>query len=229
MSKRDDAVAALKERLNHTFEDPDLLERALTHASGAGKRSGGNNERLEFLGDRVLGLVCSEMLYRRFDTVPEGELARMLNALVRRDMCTRVAKRLDLGPALKLAGKGVKRTQITNNILGDACEALIAAIYLDGGLKAAEDFFAEHWKDALGDVQNMRKDAKTALQEWAAGKALPAPTYEITGQEGPDHAPQFSVKMELPGYDEAHGTAGTRRMAEQLAAEAFLKREKLWT
>lgn len=229
MTAQDQAVAALKERLSHTFSDEALLERALTHASGTTRATaGGNNERLEFLGDRVLGLVIAHILYERHDDVPEGELARMFNAMVRRAMCTKVAQRLDIGPALKLAGKGKKRTELTDNILGDACEALIGAIYLDGGLEAAATFIREHWKDALKQAPEVRKDAKTALQEWAAAHSFAPPAYEIIGQSGPDHAPEFTVQLTVQGRKPETGVAGSRRMAEQNAAEAFLIREKIW-
>jgi len=206
MTAQDQAVAALKERLSHTFSDEALLERALTHASGTTRATaGGNNERLEFLGDRVLGLVIAHILYERHDDVPEGELARMFNAMVRRAMCTKVA-----------------------NILGDACEALIGAIYLDGGLEAAATFIREHWKDALKQAPEVRKDAKTALQEWAAARSFATPAYEIIGQSGPDHAPEFTVQLTVQGRKPETGVAGSRRMAEQNAAEAFLIREKIW-
>jgi ribonuclease III len=228
MSGREEAVASLKARLDHDFTDETLLEQALTHASGTAARVRGNNERLEFLGDRVLGLVIAHILYERHDDMPEGELARMLNAMVRRAMCTKVAERLDIGPALKLAGKGQKRTVITDNILGDALEALIGAIYLDGGLEAASRFIRQHWKDALEKAPGVRKDPKTALQEWAAARSLDVPAYEITGQSGPDHAPEFTVQLTVQGRLPAEGVAGSRRMAEQNAAEAFLVREKIW-
>ena len=228
MTGRDEALAALKARLDHTFADESLLERALTHASGTSARARGNNERLEFLGDRVLGLVIAHILYERHDDLPEGELARMFNAMVRRAMCTEVAMRLDLGPALKLAGKGKKRTVITDNIMGDALEALIGAIYLDGGLEAASRFIRQHWKDALKQAPGVRKDPKTALQEWAAARSLGVPAYEITGQSGPDHAPEFTVRLTVQGRQPTDGVAGSRRMAEQKAAEAFLVREKIW-
>ncbi len=228
MSGREEAVAALKARLDHSFTDETLLEQALTHASGTGKRTLGNNERLEFLGDRVLGLVIAHILYERHDDLAEGELARMLNAMVRRAMCTKVAERLDIGPALKLAGKGQKRTVITDNILGDALEALIGAIYLDGGLEAASRFIRQHWRDALEQAPGVRKDPKTALQEWAAARSLDVPAYEIIGQSGPDHAPEFTVQLTVHGRSPSQGIAGSRRMAEQQAAEAFLVREKIW-
>jgi ribonuclease-3 len=225
---RDEAVAAFRQRLGYQFRDEELLERALTHASGTRKRGVGNNERLEFLGDRVLGLAIAHILYERHDTVPEGELSRMLSALVRRDVCLKVAQKLDIGPALKLAGRGKKRTTVTDNILGDACEAVIGAIYLDGGLEAATAFIKANWKELLDKAPEARKDAKTVAQEWAARRAMPMPAYEIINQSGPDHAPEFTVRMDVEGKKSTEGTAGTRRLAEQNAAAAFLKREKIW-
>ena len=220
-------IRAFMDRLGHDFARPELLVRALTHGSIA-SATRPDNQRLEFLGDRVLGLVIAHILYERHDDLPEGELARMLNAMVRRAMCTRVAERLDIGPALKLAGKGQKRTVITDNILGDALEALIGAIYLDGGLEAASRFIRQHWKDALEQAPDVRKDPKTALQEWAAARSLDVPAYEITSQSGPDHAPEFTVRLSVQDRQPTDGVAGSRRMAEQNAAEAFLLREKIW-
>lgn len=214
----------LQKRLGYDFLDPGLLQRALTHRSLGAK----NNERLEFLGDRVLGLAIAHILYERHDTVPEGELSRMLSSLVRRDVCLKVAQKLDIGPALKLAGRGKKRTTVTDNILGDACEAVIGAIYLDGGLEAATAFIKANWKELLDKAPEARRDAKTVAQEWAARRAMPMPAYEIINQSGPDHAPEFTVRMDVRGKKPTEGTAGTRRLAEQNAAAAFLKREKIW-
>jgi ribonuclease-3 len=225
---REEAVAAFKQRIGYRFRNEDLLERALTHASGTRKRGVGNNERLEFLGDRVLGLAIAHILYERHDTVPEGELSRMLSSLVRRDVCLSVAQALDIAPALKLAGRGKKRTVVTDNILGDACEAVIGAIYLDGGMDAAAQFIKTHWKELLDKAPEARKDAKTVAQEWAARRAMPMPAYEIINQSGPDHAPEFTVRLDVQGKASTEGTAGTRRLAEQNAAAAFLKREKIW-
>lgn len=228
MTDRAAAVAALKARLGHEFADETLLERALTHASGSKSKAGGNNERLEFLGDRVLGLVIAQILYETHDNLPEGELARMLNVLVRRTMCADVGRKLDIAPALVLAGKGKKRTEVTDNIIGDAVEALIGALYLDGGLEAAGAFIRAHWTTALEQAPESRKDAKTALQEWAAARSFEAPAYEIIGQSGPDHAPEFTVRLTVANRKPAEGVAGSRRMAEQHAAAEFLKREKIW-
>ncbi|MEM9472230.1 MAG: ribonuclease III, partial [Pseudomonadota bacterium] len=222
-------VTALVGRLGYVFQDEQLLERALTHASGAKSKIAGSNERLEFLGDRVLGLVVAQILYEQHDDVPEGDLARMLNMLVRRQTCAKVGDALGIPDALVLAGKGDKRTVVTDNIVGNACEALIAAVYLDGGLEAARTVISEHWAGFLKRAPDMRKDAKSSLQEWAAARSLPAPYYETIDTTGPDHAPQFTVELTVEGRKPARGMSSTRRTAEQVAATEFLHREGIWT
>lgn len=228
MTRRDEAVAALTRRLEYVFKNEQLLEHALTHASGAKSNAVRSNERLEFLGDRVLGLVIAQLLYEQHEDVPEGDLARMLNALVRRQTCAKIGKALGIPDALVLAGKGSKRTVVTDNIVGDACEAVIAAVYLDGGLQAAHAVISRHWEEFLKQAPDMRKDAKSSLQEWAAAKALAVPSYEIIETTGPDHAPEFKVELTVEGLDPAQGVAATRRTAEQVAATAFLRRERIW-
>ncbi len=226
--RRNQAVAGLTGRLGYVFQDEQLLEQALTHASGAKSKIAGSNERLEFLGDRVLGLVVAQILYEQHDDVPEGDLARMLNMLVRRQTCAKVGKALGIPDALVLAGKGDKRTTVTDNIVGNACEALIAAVYLDGGLEAARTIIAQHWAGFLKQAPDMRKDAKSSLQEWAAARSLPAPSYETIETIGPDHAPQFTVELRVEGRQPAQGVSSTRRTAEQVAATEFLRRERIW-
>jgi len=225
---RDEAVAALTERLGHVFQNEQLFEQALTHASGAKSKISGSNERLEFLGDRVLGLVVAQLLYERHEDVPEGDLARMLNAMVRRQTCAKIGKKLGIPDALVLAGKGAKRTAVTDNIVGDACEALIAAVYLDGGLEAAREVISRHWADVLEKAPDLRKDAKSSLQEWAAARSLAVPSYETITMTGPDHAPEFKVELTVDGREPAVGVATTRRTAEQVAATEFLHRERIW-
>lgn len=227
-STRTEAVAVLVERLGYAFKDEQLLEQALTHASGAKSKISGSNERLEFLGDRVLGLVVAQILYEQHEDMPEGDLARMLNMLVRRQTCAKVGKALGIPDALVLAGKGDKRTTVTDNIVGDACEALIAAVYLDGGLEAARTIISEHWAGFLKQAPDMRKDAKSSLQEWAAARSLPAPSYETIDTTGPDHAPEFKVELRVEGREPSLGVSTTRRTAEQVAATAFLRREGVW-
>lgn len=228
MIRRDEAVAALVGRLGYVFKNKQLLEQALTHASGAKSKIAGSNERLEFLGDRVLGLIVAQHLYEQYEDVPEGDLARMLNTLVRRQTCAKIGEKLGIPDALVLAGKGEKRTVVTDNIVGDACEALIAAVYLDGGLEAARFIIIEHWASYLKQAPDMRKDAKSSLQEWAAARSLAVPVYETIDTTGPDHAPEFKVELSVEGREPARGVSTTRRKAEQVAATEFLRRERIW-
>lgn len=228
MTRRDEASATLIKRLGYVFKDDRFLEHALSHASGVKTNAVDSNERLEFLGDRVLGLVIAQLLYEQHDDVPEGELARMLNVLVRRQTCAKIGTKLGIPDALSLAGKGNKRTVVTDNIVGDACEALIAAMYLDGGLEAARAVICEHWAEFLRQAPDMRKDAKSSLQEWAAAKMLAVPSYETIETTGPDHAPEFTVELTVEGREPVQGVSTTRRTAEQVAATAFLRRERIW-
>lgn len=228
MTKRDEAVAALTRRLGYVFRNQQLLEQALTHASGAQSKISDSNERLEFLGDRVLGLIVAQLLYEQHEDVPEGDLARMLNSLVRRQTCAKIGEKLGIPDALVLAGKGTKRTTVTDNIVGDACEALIAAVYLDGGLEAARVIISEHWSGFLEKAPDLRKDAKSSLQEWAAARSLAVPSYETVAMTGPDHAPEFKVELTVEGREPAQGVSTTKRTAEQVAATEFLRRERIW-
>ena len=228
MTSRDEAVAVLIKRLGYVFNNEQLLEQALTHSSGAKSKIAGSNERLEFLGDRVLGLIVAQLLYEQHQDLPEGDLARMLNTLVRRQTCAKIGEKLGIPDALVLAGKGNKRTVVTDNIVGDACEALIAAVYLDGGLEAACSIIGEHWAGFLKQAPDMRKDAKSSLQEWAAARSLAVPSYETIDTTGPDHAPEFRVELRVEGREPVQGVSTTRRTAEQVAATEFLRRERIW-
>jgi ribonuclease III len=216
--------AALEEKIGYKFADKALLERALTHISAL---SGGNRansyQRLEFLGDHVLGLVISDMLYRAFPKANEGELSRRLADLVRKETCAEVAKTMDLGPALKLGSsesKGGGRLRTT--ILGDACEALVGAVFIDGGYKAADALVARFWKERMLKPLRPLRDPKTMLQEWAQARALPTPAYQELARTGPHHNPKFSVAVVLPGRPPAEGTGTSKRAAEQAAAAAML-------
>ncbi len=221
-----DASETLERRLGHRFRDRSLYERALTHSSAAEGIGAPDNERLEFLGDRVLALVIVEELFRTLGEAREGELARRLNALVRKETCAEVARALGVAGAMR-AGRSVRRRALAEsaNVLGDTCEALIGAIYLDGGLEAARRMVLEWWRPLLDRPAAARKDPKTALQEWALARALPVPAYEETGREGPDHSPAFAVTVTVAGFAPAAGTGRTKRQAEQEAAAAFLARE----
>ncbi len=228
MNTRVQAVQALTQRLGYAFSDPNLLERALTHASVpgvAGKRR--DNEVLEFLGDRVIGLLAAEHLTQIYPAAPEGDLAPRLNAVVSRQACAEVARRIDLGPALRLAPSETKSGgRDKDSILADACEAVMAAIYRDGGLEAARQVFLDLWSEAFVALGEPRpRDAKTALQEWAQGQGKPLPTYAVTGRSGPDHQPVFTVVVEVQGLAPVSGQGRSRQEAEKAAAASLLQRE----
>lgn len=217
--------AALEERLGHVFEDRQLFKRALTHSSANSIES---NERLEFLGDRVLGLVIAEKLHALYPDDTEGALALKFNALARREACVTAAEAAGIAPLLVLAaseaGSGGRRKAA---ILGGACEAVIAALYLDGGMNAARRFIERYWSEAFAGLTADMRDAKTALQEWAQSrksKTRAAPVYRVVGREGPDHAPFFAVEVSVPGEAPEIGEGRSKREAEQAAAKAMLDR-----
>ena len=218
--KSDAAVAALEQRLGHSFADTALLVEAVTHASATGARS---YERLEFLGDRVLGLVVAEQLWRRFPEEGESGLALRLNALVNRGACARAARRADIGAALRLSPSEAEQGgRDKEQILADACESVIAALYLDGGFEAARSFVLRFWADEFVAVERTPRDPKTVLQEWAAAKKRTL-TYELMQRTGPEHAPHFVVEARVGGFAPARGEGGSKREAERAAAAAFLK------
>jgi ribonuclease-3 len=222
------ALDALEARLGHRFADRRLLETALTHASaaGAGRAS---YQRLEFLGDRVLGLVVAEMLLEAFPAANEGELARRLTALVRNESCADVATVLDVGAVIRLgSGEAQAGGRMKAAILGDVCEALIGAIHLDAGMAAARTFVRTNWEPRMRAWRGSLRDAKTTLQEWAQGRGLGTPGYEIVGRHGPDHAPLFDVEVTIAELPPERGEGRTRREAEQMAATAVLRREGVW-
>ncbi|HZP21699.1 MAG TPA: ribonuclease III [Bauldia sp.] len=224
----DAALAALERRLGHRFQDLRLLATALTHAS-ATSHAGATYQRLEFLGDRVLALVVAEMLIATFRGASEGELAQRLTALVRNEACADVARALDLGAALRLGtGEVLSGGRTKAAILGDVCEAVIGAIYQDGGLDAARRLIETHWHGRMLGEASVPRDAKTTLQEWAQGRGLPVPAYAIVARSGPDHAPRFEVEASVDGLAPARGEGRTRREAEQAAAAAALARLGLW-
>jgi ribonuclease III len=217
--------AALEERIGYKFIDQTLLERALTHISAlAGGAARANSyQRLEFLGDHVLGLVISDMLYREFSKADEGELSRRLADLVRKETCAEVARAMDLGSALKLGtSESHAGGRLRTTILADVCEALVGATFLDGGYQAAEDLVARFWKDRMLKPVGPLRDAKTILQEWAQGRGLPAPAYTEIGRTGPHHRPEFRVTVTLPDREQAEGLGSSKRAAEQAAAAAML-------
>lgn len=212
--------------LAHRFADPGLLRQALTHRSLTQGRNRGlaSNERLEFVGDRVLGLVIAEWLVERFPGEREGGLGRRLAHLVNQETLAAIAARIGLGEALIVpaseAATGVRRRA---TVLADACEALIGALYLDGGLATARDFIRTHWADEVEAVAVAPRDPKTALQEWAQGRGLALPAYRTVSSEGPSHRPRFTVAVTV-GEASAEATGVTKREAEKAAAAALLAR-----
>jgi ribonuclease III len=223
------ALAAVGRRIGYSFQNPDLLRTALTHATAvvAGRDS---YQRFEFLGDRVLGLVVSEMLFAAFPKATEGELSSRLAELVRKETCAEVAGSYGLGDAVMLvAGRARRDTLLTINVLGDVCESVIGAVYLDGGLDAARKFIAAGWAGRMETWPGARSSAKAALQEWAQSKGLPVPRYTIVGRTGPDHEPHFDIETAVRSFEPARGQGRTRREAEQAAAAAFLVREGIWS
>ena len=222
------AIAALEARLGHLFADRELLERALTHSSvGDGARRVRDNERLEFVGDRVLGLLAAERLADLFPLASEGELAPRLNALVSRKTCAVVARAMGLGPALRLSPAETKAGgRDKDSILAGAVEALMAALFQEGGLEAPRAVFLDLWADLIAEVDSPRVgDPKTALQEWAQGSGKPLPAYAVVAREGPDHAPTFTVEALVQGYAPARAAGRSRQDAEKAAALALLERE----
>ncbi len=224
---------ALERRTDYCFKDRGLLTTALTHASAVGDArvaSGDTYQRLEFLGDRVLGLVVSAMLLEAFPDATEGELSSRLADLVRKETCAEVANELDIGEAVIVGGgRAQQRALLTVNVLGDVCEALIAAIYLDGGYEAAKSFVEVHWRDRMLETPVGGRNAKSALQEWAQGQGHGTPTYEIAERTGPDHAPTFVISVNIGSLPPGHGEGRNRREAEQAAATAVLLREGIWS
>jgi ribonuclease III len=219
---------SLEERIGYRFEDVALLDSALSHISslkGARNRAG-SYQRLEFLGDHVLGLVISDMLFRAFPKADEGELSRRLADLVRKETCTDMARAIDLGAAIRLGSSeanagGRKRPAI----LADVCEALIGAVYLDGGFPAAEALVGRLWQERLRSTAQPVRDPKTVLQEWAQARGLPTPAYREIERSGPDHDPEFRVAVHLPKFAPAEGLGRSKRAAEQAAAAAMMARE----
>lgn len=229
MNKREVAVAELEGRIGHVFHDRELLERALTHASvGDGALKVRHYERLEFLGDRVLNLLAAERLMALNSEAREGEMSRLMAGLVNYHACARVARRIGLPNALRMAPSASKiGARDKDTVLGDACEALIGAIYIDDGLEAARAFFLEFWTEEfaqLGEPRN--KDPKTQLQEWAQGRGMALPLYQVVGREGPDHAPSFTVSVTVGDYEPELAEGRSRQEAEKAAATVMLlKRE----
>ena len=217
-------LETFSDRLGHQFSQPDLLIRAVTHAS-ISTATRPDNQRLEFLGDRVLGLVMAEALLAADKGATEGQLAPRFNALVRKETCADVARQIDLGAVLKLGRSetmsGGRRKEA---LLGDAMEAVIAAVYLDAGFEAARNMVLRLWGSRIDTVKADARDAKTALQEWAQARGQTPPTYKELARKGPDHAPVFTIEVRLISGESAAADANSKRAAEQSAARALLDR-----
>ncbi len=222
------ASTVLEDRVGYRFSDVALLNCALTHISalkGPRNRTG-SYQRLEFLGDHVLGLVVSDMLFRAFPKADEGELSRRLADLVRKETCAEIAGTIELGAAIKLGSSEVNAgARKRPAILADVCEALIGAVYLDGGYQAAADLVERLWQARMRATTQPLRDPKTVLQEWAQARGLPTPAYREVARSGPDHDPEFRVAVQLPAFAPAEGSGRSKRAAEQAAAAAMLARE----
>ena len=224
------ALKDLCARLGRDFSDPALLKVALTHASArAGARPQEDNERLEFLGDRVLGLAVAELLADSFPKAREGELARWFNHLVRAETCAEIAQEWELGAFILMSGgEAGSGGRSKKTILANACEAVLGAIFADGGYDPARAVVRRFWKPQLDMLELAAPDAKSLLQEWAQGRRLPLPRYLEVAREGPDHAPRFTAEVQIDGVAPERGTGANKRAAEQAAALAMLVREGVW-
>lgn len=226
--RRKSAAAGLERNLGYTFQDRGLYERALTHSSACdGARGVKDNERLEFLGDRVLNLLAAERLVELYPDANEGELTKRMHGLISRDACARTAQRVGLAGALRLAGGATQLGGRDNpTILGDACEALLAAIYIDGGLDEARRVFVGIWGPEFEQVASEgAPNPKSELQEWAAARRLAPPRYQVVEQTGPAHAPRFTVELTLADFAPVSAEGRSRQEAEKAAAQALLERE----
>ncbi len=222
MQKR---LAALEQDLGYVFKNKALAVTALTHSSyGDGRSKNSNNERLEFLGDRVLGLLTAEKLFE-FTNGDEGSMARRLNALVRKETCARVARQVNLGAYLLISPSEARQGgRDKTSILGDACEAILAAIYLDGGFVAAQTFYDRFWYDEIAAVMaKSTKDPKTDLQEKASAYGYGLPAYSVIERSGPDHRPLFVIEVDIEGLGKARGTGKSKKDAERYAALHLLE------
>jgi ribonuclease-3 len=228
MARRKVDLADLEDRLGYAFRSREHLERALTHISAlhGTPADGPHYQRLEFLGDRVLGLCVAEMLFRTFPHASEGELSRRLGHLVRRETCAEVAGEWEAGPHIRL-GLGEMQSGLRKKeaILADVCESLLAAVYLDGGYPAAQAVVERWFGPKMSEPGRERRDPKSALQEWALARGRETPIYRQVERTGPDHAPRFIVEATVRGHEPTAGEGSSKRMAEQAAAEAFLRRE----
>ena len=222
--KKSEAIRSFEQRLGYEFSNLSLLVEALTHSSIASDFRK-DNQRLEFLGDRVLGLVMAEALLEIDQTAPEGTLAPRFNALVRKETCAEVARQIELGGVLKIGrSEMLSGGRRKDALLGDGMEAVIAAIYKDGGFEIAKTIIIKLWGDRIKNVRGDARDAKTMLQEWAQARGQNPPNYEVISRSGPDHAPDFLVKVILASGETSEAMAGSKRQAEQMAAKELLQK-----
>ena len=222
------ALDVLEAAIGHRFADPGLLPLALTHVSKAGATRVGSYQRLEFLGDRVLGLAVADLLYAAFPEADEGELSRRLAGLVRRETCAAIAQAWEVGPHLDLGPGEIQGGGRRNQtILADVCEAILGAVFLDAGYGAARAIVQRAFRPEEDTAAPRGRDAKSALQEWAMARGLKIPVYEVVERSGPDHAPVFRIAVTVEGIAPGHGQGGSKRLAEQEAAQSVLDREGL--
>jgi ribonuclease-3 len=228
--RRDTVLTQLFERLGYDFKNRSLIELALTHASARPSlKPNEDNERLEFLGDRILGLAIAELLTASFPDASEGELARRFNQLVRAETCAEVAQDWELGKLILMSGgEADSGGRGKKTILANACEAVLGAIFIDGGYAAAREIVHRFWAAELSGYGLATPDAKSVLQEWAQGRRLPLPRYIEIAREGPDHAPHFTAEVQIDGVAPERGHGANKRAAEQAAALAMLLREGVW-
>lgn len=218
------AFEQLQQTIEYQFKDISLLQTAMTHSSvSMNNEDAANYERLEFLGDRVLGLVMADLLYRRYPEEKEGDLAKRHAALVQGKTLSKIAQQIYLGEIMILSDSERAAGGAENShMLADGMEALLGAIYLDSDITVCRNLISDLWGDLLDVMIEPPQDPKTALQEWAQGRGLPLPEYEMTDREGPDHAPVFTLRVTVQGFDAAEAKGPSRRAAEKKAAERLL-------
>ena len=205
--------------LGYVFKNRSLLDEAFTHR---GYNQNRYYERLEFLGDRVVNLVVAELLFKRFPAENEGDLAKRHAALVRKEALSRIALQFGMDKYIMLS-KYDEAERGNASLLCDICEAVCGAFYIDGGFDLVRDFIVKNWQPMIEEYKTPPTDAKTRLQEWAQGRKLPPPVYEVIGQEGAEHSPVFTVKAEVKGVEPRIGRGGSKREAEQHAAALVIE------
>lgn len=228
-------TSSFETHLGYRFKDRSLFERALTHSSARtgrpnGKNAETDNERLEFLGDRVLGLAVADLITEMFGTANEGDLARRFNSLVRGETCAQVARSWQIGPFLNLSDSEAESGgRDKETILADACEAILAAVFIEAGFDAARKVVRKHWTPLVAtQAREPAADAKSTLQEWAQAQGLPVPVYKEIKREGPDHAPLFTAEVRIDHRRTSVGSGANKRAAEQEAATALLVKSGVW-